>query len=385
MTITPSSLLSLPIVTTGTESGVWGDVVNNGLTAYLDIAVAGGLPLTITTTDVTLVKTAGTSSATAIDSTTAQYAILNISGAKTAARNLNLPGTSKWYIINNAGTGGFLLTVRGVAPTTGVTLVDGEECIVAWNGTDFVKVASSVVTALTGTLSAANGGTGMSNLATNNVLLGNGTSAVQVIAPSTSGNVLTSNGTTWTSAAAGVAATVFTATGDFTIPAGITRIKMTIVGGGGGGGVGTGGCSPVPGSGGGGGGAAIKWLTGLTSGNTLRVTVGAAGAINGGTGGTSSVATGTSGTPQSITTVSATGGSGGANASAGGAGGLGSSGDLNIGGNAGNGSNSSTGGGSIFGGGGAGNAVGRAYGGGGGGGNSASGALGATGVVFIEY
>ena len=35
----------------------------------------------------------------------------------------------------------------------------------------------------------------------NAVLLGNGTSALQTVAPSTSGNVLTSNGTTWTSAA----------------------------------------------------------------------------------------------------------------------------------------------------------------------------------------
>jgi len=36
----------------------------------------------------------------------------------------------------------------------------------------------------------------------NNVLLGNGTSAFQVVAPGTSGNVLTSNGTTWQSSAA---------------------------------------------------------------------------------------------------------------------------------------------------------------------------------------
>ena len=392
MTITPSSLLSLPVITTGTESGLWGDYVNNGLTQYLDIAIAGQLPITITTADVTLTKTSGTNAATGIVSTTAQYAILNISGAKTAARNLYLPNTSKWYIINNAGTstgGPFTLTVRGVTgPTTGVTLVDGEECIVAWNGSDFAKVASTVLTALTGTLSAANGGTGAATLTANNVVLGNGTSAVQFVAPSTSGNVLTSNGTTWTSAAgyAGVAATVFTANGTFTIPTGITRIKMTIVGGGGGGGSGTGGCCGKPGSGGGGGGAAIKWLTGLTPGNTLAVTVGAAGAINGGTGGTSSVASGT----QSITTVSATGGSGGANNAIGGAGGLGSSGDLNIGGNAGNSSGSVStisfaGGGSIFGGGGAGSAVGRAYGGGGGGGAGASGAAGATGAVFIEY
>jgi hypothetical protein len=56
---------------------------------------------------------------------------------------------------------------------------------------------------VTGTVAVANGGTGATSLTANNVLLGNGTSAVQVVAPGTNGNVLTSNGTTWTSAAAG--------------------------------------------------------------------------------------------------------------------------------------------------------------------------------------
>jgi hypothetical protein len=50
-------------------------------------------------------------------------------------------------------------------------------------------------------LAVADGGTGASTLAANNVLLGNGTSALQTVAPSTNGNVLTSNGTTWISAA----------------------------------------------------------------------------------------------------------------------------------------------------------------------------------------
>jgi hypothetical protein len=45
----------------------------------------------------------------------------------------------------------------------------------------------------------ADGGTGRSTLDANAVLLGNGTSPLQVVAPSTAGNVLTSNGTTWTS------------------------------------------------------------------------------------------------------------------------------------------------------------------------------------------
>jgi hypothetical protein len=53
----------------------------------------------------------------------------------------------------------------------------------------------------TGTLGVANGGTGATTLTANNVLLGNGTSALQTVAPGTTGNVLTSNGTTWTSTA----------------------------------------------------------------------------------------------------------------------------------------------------------------------------------------
>ena len=56
-------------------------------------------------------------------------------------------------------------------------------------------------TGVTGTLGVANGGTGATSLTANNVILGNGTSAVQVVAPGTSGNVLTSNGTTWVSSA----------------------------------------------------------------------------------------------------------------------------------------------------------------------------------------
>ena len=47
---------------------------------------------------------------------------------------------------------------------------------------------------LTGNATVSQGGTGATSLAANNVILGNGTSAVQVVAPGTSGNVLTSNG-----------------------------------------------------------------------------------------------------------------------------------------------------------------------------------------------
>jgi hypothetical protein len=51
-------------------------------------------------------------------------------------------------------------------------------------------------------LAIADGGTGASTFTANSVVLGNGTSALNgnMVAPGTSGNVLVSNGTTWTSA-----------------------------------------------------------------------------------------------------------------------------------------------------------------------------------------
>ena len=158
MAVNYTTNLGLGQPVTGTESGTWGDDVNNAVTSYLDIAIAGGLAISITTADVTLVNTFGTSSATNITSSTAQYAILNISGAKTAARSLIVPSSSKYYLINNsAATGGFLLTVKGDF-TSGITLADGEKAIVAWNGTDYVKIVSTAISNLTGGSVVVSGG-----------------------------------------------------------------------------------------------------------------------------------------------------------------------------------------------------------------------------------
>jgi len=60
-----------------------------------------------------------------------------------------------------------------------------------------------LATHVSGTLPVANGGTGATTLTANNVLLGNGASAPQFVAPGTTGNILTSDGSTWTSAPAG--------------------------------------------------------------------------------------------------------------------------------------------------------------------------------------
>lgn len=62
-----------------------------------------------------------------------------------------------------------------------------------------VDITGGTITGITD-LAVADGGTGRSTLAANAVVVGNGTSGVNTVAPGTSGNVLTSNGTAWTSA-----------------------------------------------------------------------------------------------------------------------------------------------------------------------------------------
>ena len=62
----------------------------------------------------------------------------------------------------------------------------------------FTTLSASSLT-LSTKLAVAQGGTGLATLTANNVILGNGTSTPSFVAPSTTGNVLTSNGTTWVS------------------------------------------------------------------------------------------------------------------------------------------------------------------------------------------
>jgi len=130
--------------------------------------------------------------------------------------------------------------------------------------------------------------------ATGNILYFNGTNWVR-LAQGSSGQLLQCNGAaapTWVAAPSGGSQIqVFTSSGTFTAPAGVTMVFITATAGGGGGGANntSGGVAP----GGGGGAAVIMRPYTVTPSNSYTVTVGAGGTAGsrysiGGTGGTTS-------------------------------------------------------------------------------------------------
>jgi hypothetical protein len=140
-------------------------------------------------------------------------------------------------VISGDTSGSVTLQAPAVAGTTVLTLPATSGTVVTTATS--TGISGSAIT--TGTVGVSVGGTGANTLTANNVILGAGTSAVTFVAPGSTGNVLTSNGTTWTSAAAGggqLQTQLFTAPGTWTKPAACTQVLVTVVGGGGGSGLG---------------------------------------------------------------------------------------------------------------------------------------------------
>jgi hypothetical protein len=127
MTINYTSLLGLAQPVTGTESGTWGTVVNDEITALVEQAVAGGVSIDVTAGNVTLTSTSGASNQ-------ARNAVLLVTGTPGVSRNIVAPSSSKVYLVKNGSDGAVVL--KG-SSTTGVTIPVGVEALCFWNGSDF--------------------------------------------------------------------------------------------------------------------------------------------------------------------------------------------------------------------------------------------------------
>ena len=231
----------------------WGTTVNGGLTDLVDQAVVGSVNVAVTS--------GGTTTLPAISdgaSSDARNMSLAITGSLTTGQTATVrvpatvAGITKLYSVANGAGGTVTVETSG---GTSVAVPDGARMLLrvtsagvseavnyvasltlgtalpATSGgtghssytvgdllyassttaltkltvgaTGAVLTVAAGIPAWTPTISVSSGGTGAASLAANNVLLGNGTSALQVVAPGTSGNVLASNGTTWVSTAIG--------------------------------------------------------------------------------------------------------------------------------------------------------------------------------------
>ena len=184
-----SPLLGLALPPTGDLSGTGGTTVNDSITGLLDSAIAGTTTLSADT-DVTLSTTNGAANQ-------ARNAIILWTATGTVTRNITAPAQSKAYFIINATGGTQSIVIRGAGPTTGVTIPAGARALVAWNGSDFVKVVSNPVVLtsdVSGVLPEANGGTGESTYSNGQLLIGNAAGGLTKATITAGANVTVTNG-----------------------------------------------------------------------------------------------------------------------------------------------------------------------------------------------
>ena len=230
--------LRLKEIATGDESGTWGTSTNTNL-ELIGQGLGYGTKQMSADSNETFTMADGSS-----DSTRAFY--LKITSAVSFTVTLAPNTVSKMWIVENATSGAQSINIKQGSGNE-VTIATGKAVILYTDGAgatgavndalQFVDVGDGTVTsvggtgtvngltlsgtvtssgdltlggtlanvdlaaAVAGTLPVANGGTGATTLTSNAVLIGSGTSAISSVSPGTSGNVLKSTGSAWSSAA----------------------------------------------------------------------------------------------------------------------------------------------------------------------------------------
>lgn len=129
MATTYSTSLKLALIGDGDQSGIWGQTTNTNLGTLLEQAITGVQSITMSDANYTLTSFNG-----ALDE--ARNAVLIVTGANNAVRDLIPPLVEKLYTIQNNTTGGYAIRVIG-SSGTGVNIPNGTACLVYCDGTNF--------------------------------------------------------------------------------------------------------------------------------------------------------------------------------------------------------------------------------------------------------
>jgi len=137
---TYSTSLKLTLIGDGQESGTWGQTTNTNLGTLLEQAITGYVAVNMADANVTLTTLNGT-----FDQS--RNAVIELTGANSAVRDVIPPVVEKTYVIKNSTTGGYAIRVIG-ATGTGVSVPNGYTALVYCNGTNFYQALSSGATSV---------------------------------------------------------------------------------------------------------------------------------------------------------------------------------------------------------------------------------------------
>jgi hypothetical protein len=230
----------------------WNVPVNANFTA-IDTALGGQTTLTVT----------GLSGTQTLTDTQYRPPYYLVTGTLTANVNWQLPsGIGGLWVVNNTATGSYTVTFSSGGGGASVVIASGATQHIYSDGTNialtsnvsatpggtsgqvqynnggiFAGTPAITVSGTTATvqalnlgtvLSVSNGGLGVGSLTANGLVVGNGTSALTVINPGTTGNVLTDTGSAFISQKPlFTAGTVSSVSGGLTISGGVLSSPLT--------------------------------------------------------------------------------------------------------------------------------------------------------------
>jgi len=139
MASTYSTNLKIELIGTGEQSGTWGTTTNTNLGSLIEEAIAGYVTQAVTDGAATVLTIPNGSSSNG------RNYVIELTGALTAARTVEVPAVDKPYTFFNNTSGGYAVTVK-VSGQTGVTIANGKKAIVYTNSTDVIEVANAPVT-----------------------------------------------------------------------------------------------------------------------------------------------------------------------------------------------------------------------------------------------